>query len=546
MRAASAAGINPRVRASAASISARNARSSWRRRSVRARAQRQAQPLIAAREQRCQQRDGPVCVVVQAGEKPPPCRIVRRGGRQRGADGLQVERRRVIDEIRQRAQSRGDRRLARECRRERVDREHAQPGRLREQLPVAALVLCQCRQRQPAGGDRVRLRRIEGRGGVGVAQRAQDALAHFGCGLARERHGDDALGTIDVRQQREVALDQEPGLSRARRRLHEERLPDVERGVARRRVLALASDVGAVVSHRRFRHRCGGPSLPRHRRATESGTAPAGRSARSFAHRAAPRARHRARSPSPAHRIAAPSRASMSAQVAIAALRSPAAVFSVRPCVGVGGESLDGDFPGLHLRVDGRAHRGRIRHRPQRQRIQADLRSGRPRRKPLGRVDGASGLVVDDRDAAIGQRVDAIDAHGNADAPERQRHGHFGRTHDKWRPRALDGVEPRPDGVGEPLRLACRDGGRQRLPAHAVELGSRQRHRLARSGRRAARRPSRPASRGRRCLPTARPARRGAASRAPAASGHRRAPARCRRASDTERTPGTDSCSGFR
>ena len=65
------------------------------------------------------------------------------------------------------------------------------------------------------------------------AQRAQHAAAHFGSRFAREGDGDDLLGLLHGREQREVALDQELGLARARRRLNDERLRWIERSFAR-------------------------------------------------------------------------------------------------------------------------------------------------------------------------------------------------------------------------------------------------------------------------------------------------------------------------
>jgi hypothetical protein len=43
-----------------------------------------------------------------------------------------------------------------------------------------------------------------------------DALAHLGRGLARERHRQHALRTFDNAEQREIPLDEELGLARTR------------------------------------------------------------------------------------------------------------------------------------------------------------------------------------------------------------------------------------------------------------------------------------------------------------------------------------------
>jgi hypothetical protein len=75
-------------------------------------------------------------------------------------------------------------------------------------------------------------------------ERIEHAAAHFGRGFARERDGDDLLGLLHAREQREVTLDQQLGLARAGRGLHDERARDVERRRACRGIVALAH--GAV------------------------------------------------------------------------------------------------------------------------------------------------------------------------------------------------------------------------------------------------------------------------------------------------------------
>ncbi len=66
------------------------------------------------------------------------------------------------------------------------------------------------------------------------AQRALDAASHLCCSLARERDRNDLLGLLHGREQREIALDEQLGLAGAGRRLNDERLRGVERGLARR------------------------------------------------------------------------------------------------------------------------------------------------------------------------------------------------------------------------------------------------------------------------------------------------------------------------
>jgi len=72
--------------------------------------------------------------------------------------------------------------------------------------------------------------------GARPRQRLEHALAHLAGGFAGERDGDDLLGMLHRREEPQVALDQEPGLARARRRLHDERARGVERAAARGRI----------------------------------------------------------------------------------------------------------------------------------------------------------------------------------------------------------------------------------------------------------------------------------------------------------------------
>ena len=79
------------------------------------------------------------------------------------------------------------------------------------------------------------------------AQRALDAASHLCCSLARESDRNDLLGLLHRRKQCQIALDEELGLAGAGRRLNDERLRGVERGLARR-----------CVAHRSY-HRTAAP-----------------------------------------------------------------------------------------------------------------------------------------------------------------------------------------------------------------------------------------------------------------------------------------------
>ena len=62
-----------------------------------------------------------------------------------------------------------------------------------------------------------------------VVKGANHTVAHLGCRLSGERDRHNRLGLIRPAQQREKALDQEFGLSRTRRSLHDKRLRMIER-----------------------------------------------------------------------------------------------------------------------------------------------------------------------------------------------------------------------------------------------------------------------------------------------------------------------------
>jgi hypothetical protein len=72
----------------------------------------------------------------------------------------------------------------------------------------------------------------------GCAWEIARAQQHLGRGFARECDREDFLGIVDDAQQFEVTLDQEFGLARTGRRLHDERARHVE-GVAAGRDVGL-------------------------------------------------------------------------------------------------------------------------------------------------------------------------------------------------------------------------------------------------------------------------------------------------------------------
>ena len=156
---------------------------------------------------------------------------------------LGIQALRVLGVSRRGPEPGGERRIAHDPRRQRVERHDAQARRMQCKRPTAARVLGEHRERELARHCEVRLVRIERLLSQGRGQRLDDALAHLAGGLAREGEREDALGLVDAGQQREHALDQELGLAGACRRLHEERTGDVERPLARCRGLSGAGQL---------------------------------------------------------------------------------------------------------------------------------------------------------------------------------------------------------------------------------------------------------------------------------------------------------------
>ncbi len=97
-----------------------------------------ADPLVALREHAGDERDRAARVVVEMREQPQPRCIVGRRCRERIRCSSRVQRRRVLGITRRSAHSRRKRRLTRQSGRERVDREHGQTRRMRDELPAVA------------------------------------------------------------------------------------------------------------------------------------------------------------------------------------------------------------------------------------------------------------------------------------------------------------------------------------------------------------------------------------------------------------------------
>ena len=99
-----------------------------------------AQQWRTPREQRRQHTDRPSRIVVEVAEELAPRRIPGIGVGEAGAHGRLVERPRVVDEPRRRAEARRERRLPGDARTERVDRLHGEPRRVRPELPATMRV----------------------------------------------------------------------------------------------------------------------------------------------------------------------------------------------------------------------------------------------------------------------------------------------------------------------------------------------------------------------------------------------------------------------
>ena len=154
-------------------------------------------------------------------EQPPPRDIVDTGRVELRTRCLEIERHAAIDEARQCPNLQGQWRPAHQRRTQCVERLHLQTRGMGDQVPFQHRVALQCGSRQAPGQRRMRLRRLGVR--RRSAQGGDNAFADLSGSLARERHGDNRLGSLDAREQGEVALNQELRFARAGRRLNDER-----------------------------------------------------------------------------------------------------------------------------------------------------------------------------------------------------------------------------------------------------------------------------------------------------------------------------------
>ena len=194
-------------------------------------------PAIASRQHGGDQPGRRLGVVVLPRKKRLPMRVGGRRCRQCSARRVAIQRLRVVDEGRQRTQSGRERRLARERGRERIDRDDAQSRRLLEQAPTHSPIPFERGTRKAVQQRLVRTLGPTGTVVIGASQCGDDAVAHFRSSLARERHGDDRFGPLDMREQREKSLDQKLRLAGTGRRLHQPGSGNVERFGAGERVL---------------------------------------------------------------------------------------------------------------------------------------------------------------------------------------------------------------------------------------------------------------------------------------------------------------------
>ena len=189
-----------------------------------------AQPVITAPEHLREQPLDAADVVVEMREQALDVlreRLVALDHFEGCARRLHVERLRVLDALRLRAEAREHRHLARQRRAQRVDGLDAQARRVIADTPSPLDVARERRGRKLERRALMPAFRRFSRARLGEG--LEHALAHLARGLARERDGDDLLGMFDEREQAQIALDQEPGLARARGRLHDEGASRVQR-----------------------------------------------------------------------------------------------------------------------------------------------------------------------------------------------------------------------------------------------------------------------------------------------------------------------------
>src|SRR6202008_70479 len=112
-----------------------------------------------------------------------------------------IEGRRALLEARSRAERSGDRRLAHESSAQRIDGQNLHPRGMSGELPAVTRVL---RERALRQLERAPIMLVVRRGArAGETQRFDDTVTHFGGGLARKGHRDDALRPVDVSKKRE-------------------------------------------------------------------------------------------------------------------------------------------------------------------------------------------------------------------------------------------------------------------------------------------------------------------------------------------------------
>ncbi len=314
--------------------------------------------------------------------------------------------------------------------------------RVLEDAPAAFVV---ARQGRPREGVRAAI--VVGRGGGqrrrGSVQRLEDAALHLAGGLAREGDGQYLLGAPHGGEEPQGALDEEPRLARPGRRLHDEGERRIERPLAYRGV---GNRPGAHSSSPSASGASSPASAPnrsctRHSDARSQCRQVA--SGRFGSTCASPLAK-------PAATFAVSSRhPSSSSRHDAASLRAVAMLLHRRHA---GQQALlardarepelarleAGEGDGCHLLARG-------------ERIERQLRIVGPLAQPAGHARGA-GLVVDDREAAVAEPIEAVDAAAQGETSGVDDQILFALHHGEGRAVAVDG-EPLERHAGEPRPL---------------------------------------------------------------------------------------------
>jgi hypothetical protein len=148
--------------------------------------------------------------------------------------GRAVERHRLVHRLARRPSAGDQRKGIGHFRANRVNGAEVQPLRTIQQAPAELIAAA-----QRLFGKRAGLAGIgfvfDCSGVTRLVQLFEHALAHLRGGLVREGHRQNFFRLLHrfVRQQFEHPLNQQPGLARACRRLHDDRAAGVERGLAR-------------------------------------------------------------------------------------------------------------------------------------------------------------------------------------------------------------------------------------------------------------------------------------------------------------------------